>query len=182
MPTITNADALLHAAKDMTTALEGGIAQTLQTKEAVKQLMQIFHENAAKAKAKEDAKRPQRVRRSEAQAQRVIADKAEATAPQTTPGDTEQANEQSTQRVGTPAPATPKEPQHGASAPNIISQSDDDDSVITTPIHGPAANTRSKARVQTLSDQTEIELETAMVVIEAAQPGPPRPTLQQALL
>ena len=42
IPTITNADTLLIAAQYMKSTLEKGTTQTLQTTEAVKELMQIF--------------------------------------------------------------------------------------------------------------------------------------------
>ena len=71
MPTITNADALLHAAQDMTTALKGGIAQSLETKAAIEQLMQIFKQNAEKEKQIEQDTPSQRVRMEKAQDQRV---------------------------------------------------------------------------------------------------------------
>ena len=53
MPTITNADALLIAAKDMSTALEGGVARSLETVDAVKKLMEIFKQKAQDEQIKE---------------------------------------------------------------------------------------------------------------------------------
>jgi hypothetical protein len=47
---MTNADALLHAAKDMHTALLGGIGQATETKAAINKLMEIFKQNAEKEK------------------------------------------------------------------------------------------------------------------------------------
>ena len=52
MPTITNADSLLKAANDMTTALEGGIPQSSATTSAIDSLMKIFQKNADDAKEK----------------------------------------------------------------------------------------------------------------------------------
>lgn len=66
MPTTTNADALLKAAKDMSTAIKGGVAQTLDASDAIDTLMDIFQKNAEAAKAKENAAKPQRVRMREA--------------------------------------------------------------------------------------------------------------------
>ena len=53
MPTITNTDALLIAAKYLQTALKGGVPQVLQSTAAVWQLMEIFKVNAEAAQRKE---------------------------------------------------------------------------------------------------------------------------------
>ena len=71
MPTITNADALLIAAKDMSTALEGGVTKSLETVDAVKKLMEIFKRKAQDEKRREKESQPQRVHIDEAQEQRV---------------------------------------------------------------------------------------------------------------
>jgi len=76
MPTITPADALLTAAHDMAEALKGNIAQTMQTKGAIEELMKIFKRNAESMKEIEEAARPQRVRMKEAHDQRVENKKA----------------------------------------------------------------------------------------------------------
>ena len=71
MPTVTNADALLHAAQDMNTALLGGIGQASDTKQAIEKLMQIFKQNAEKEKKVQNDSQIQRVRMEQAAAQRV---------------------------------------------------------------------------------------------------------------
>ena len=78
MPTITNADALLQAASDMSTALQGGVAQSLETRDAIAALMKIFKKNAEEAKLAEDAANPQRVRMQRAAEQRVALEKEHA--------------------------------------------------------------------------------------------------------
>jgi hypothetical protein len=77
MPTMTNADALLKAAQDMTTAMKGGVPQSNETVDAIKALMQIFKNNAATMKEMEDATRPQRVKMREALDQRVNMEREE---------------------------------------------------------------------------------------------------------
>ena len=78
--TITNADALLTAAQDMTTALKGGVAQTSETAAAIKALLAIYKENADMEKEKENAANSQRVRMDDARAQRVLQEIEHATA------------------------------------------------------------------------------------------------------
>src|SRR6056300_229844 len=80
MPTITNADALLTAAQDMTTALKGGIAQSSETAAAIKALLAIYKENADMEKEQENAANSQRVRMDDARAQRVLQEIEHATA------------------------------------------------------------------------------------------------------
>lgn len=71
MPTITNSDALLKAAQDMTTALKGGVHQSNEQADAIKMLMKIFKNNATTMKEMEEATRPQRVKMRDALEQRV---------------------------------------------------------------------------------------------------------------
>jgi hypothetical protein len=76
MPTITNADSLLQAASNMSTALQGGVAQSLETTDAIEALMKIFKKNAEQAKKAEDDANPQRVQMRKAAEQRVALEKA----------------------------------------------------------------------------------------------------------
>ena len=71
MPTMTNSDALLKAAQDMTTALKGGVQQSNEQADAIKILMKIFKNNATTMKEMEEATRPQRVKMRDALEQRV---------------------------------------------------------------------------------------------------------------
>ena len=78
MPTTTNADSLLKAANDMTTAIEGGIPQSSETASAIDSLMKIFQKNADDAKEREEAAKPQRVRMREAEKQRMAMEREHA--------------------------------------------------------------------------------------------------------
>ena len=136
MPTITNADALLTAAQDMTTALKGGVAQTSETAAAIKALLAIYKENADMEKEKENAANSQRVRMDDARAQRVLQEIEHATA-------TRQHNQQSQ--------APPLEVEY----PDEESEDDEDDEILAEVTAGgkvhtedaPANNTRSRAAV-----------------------------------
>ena len=81
MPTITNADALLIAAKDKSTALEGGVVRSLETVDAVKKLMENFKRKAQDEKMTEKEARPQRVCIDEAQEQRVAKERQRRSRP-----------------------------------------------------------------------------------------------------
>ena len=72
MPTLTNADTLLNAAQGMSTAIEGGVPQTNETKIALQNLIDIFKENAKQQKKVEDKTNSQRVQMQNAQAERVL--------------------------------------------------------------------------------------------------------------
>lgn len=125
MPTTTNADALLKAAKDMSTAIKGGVAQTLDASDAIDTLMDIFQKNAEAAKAKENAAKPQRVRMREAAERSIALEREHATA----------------QRVEEEQPIgdiTPNEPGIN-SPPNAATEVKDT----------PATNTRSKRKKTT---------------------------------
>ena len=61
MSTLTTADALLNVAKGMTNALEGGMPQGYDTKEALEKLMEIFKESAACYKEEESAMQERQV-------------------------------------------------------------------------------------------------------------------------
>jgi hypothetical protein len=83
MPTITPADALIHAADSLTDAIRGLIPTPTCTKDAVDQLMVIFKQQA---RATNDAATAQTVLREHAQAERVIEEerqKGEAPASET---------------------------------------------------------------------------------------------------
>ena len=156
MPTITNADSLLKAANDMTTALEGGIPQSSATTSAIDSLMKIFQKNADDAKEREEAAKPQRVRMREAQKQRMAVEREHAAAQRveletqevssedtSSFEDTASAPATTTSRVPPleveyPIPATNNtaSPQR---SPNLISQ-DEDGTALDTP----ASNTRSR--------------------------------------
>jgi hypothetical protein len=69
MPTITPADALIHAADSLTDAIAGLVPTPTCTQDAVDQLMVIFKQQVRTAK---DAATAQRVLRERAQAERVI--------------------------------------------------------------------------------------------------------------
>ena len=89
LPTITNADALLKSAEDMTTALKGGIPQTSETTAAIQALLAIYKENANAEKEKENAANSQRVRMNEARTQRVLEEIKQATSTAVPPMETE---------------------------------------------------------------------------------------------
>ena len=80
MPTITNTDALLIAAKDLQTALKGGVPQALQTTTAVRQLMKIFKANTEAARRKEQGSGSQRLQRERALRERLQMDHKHAEA------------------------------------------------------------------------------------------------------
>ena len=80
MPNITNADALLITAKDLQTALKGGVPQALQLTAAVRQLMEIFKANAEAARRKEQESESQRVQRERALRERLQMDHEHAEA------------------------------------------------------------------------------------------------------
>ena len=134
----------------MTTALEGGVAQSLKTTDAVKQLMAIFKRNTEAAKAKEQATPSQMVSRSEALEQMVEQEKAQADS---------NTNDNCNCKVEI-IELTPT--THKGHGPNIISQDDDDDTS--------AANTQARKAVHTLVDEAVSNLDAIMTVIEAAGP------------
>ena len=166
MPTITNADALLIAAKSMESALEKGTTQTLQTTEAVKKLMKIFQQNAIASKEMEAV----------GESQRVSAKKAlEARKKQEAKQQDAEANKENLEPqfeivpTSAPAPAPFSVP--------VISQDDD-----FTQQDGPATNTRARKTTRTLQDEAMCELSAAMIVIDTAGPVHKATPLQTALI
>ncbi len=81
MPTITPANALIHAADSLTDAIAGLVPTPTYTQDAVDQLMVIFKQQACTAK---DAATAQRGLRECAQAERVIKEKRQAHVAQVT--------------------------------------------------------------------------------------------------
>ena len=111
----------------MSTAIKGGVAQTLEASDAIDTLMDIFQKNAEAAKAKENAAKPQRVRMREAAERSIALEREHATA----------------QRVEEEQPIgdiTPNEPGTGQnSPPNAATEVKDT----------PATNTSYQHKVET---------------------------------
>ena len=138
MPTLTRADSLLMAAKDMATTLLGGVATTNDTAEALSQLMNIFKTNAEKEKELEMAAQPQRVREriKKAQLDRVQREHDQAMA---------------RVEIATPMGTSENDNTNANDPPALISQEDDDSySDMENDIDDmPSRNTRSHHRTLT---------------------------------
>lgn len=165
MPTITNADALLIAGKDMQSALKGAVPQVLHTTDAVKQLMKIFKANAEAAKAKEQTSESQRVQRETAFRERLELEEALAR---------EEAKiELSTEEPQFEIVPTTSQQEPIISIP-VVSQVEEDNGA-------PAANTRAQRRIRTLQDEANVNLEATMIMVKAAEKRRHASLLQQAL-
>ena len=157
MPTITNADALLITAKDLQTALKGGVPQALQLTAAVRQLMEIFKANAEAAQRKEQESESQRVQRERALRERLQMDHehAEAAATEEPPklvnrdldenSDPDNEDDNAGPEFEIVPTATPPGPPAGVP---MVSQDDD---VADTP----AANTRARSKLRTVRSQCQ---------------------------
>ncbi len=136
MPSITPADALIHAADYLTDAISGLIPTSTVTADVVDQLMEIYMQQA---RAMRDAATAQRVLREQAQAERVIEEEYQRQQAATAP--TVKAEDQAA-----PAPTFQVEDENNAAtAPQVIPQIMQDE--YDSP---PSANTHQQCKVRIL--------------------------------
>ena len=146
MPTITNADSLLQAASNMTTALQGGVAQSLETTDAIKALMEIFKKNAEQAKKAEDDANPQRVQMQRVAEQRVALEKEHAREEIEDSSDNDDEEEVYNAPLEVEYPTNTTTNNNNNAMPNVISQ--DDEATDT-----PANNTRSRRTTTSITQE-----------------------------